>query len=143
MQDKIGGFPSPLSYPAFQDYSSLKNIFADTAGWSTAFAQLRIDNKNPIRILFPIVTGNFFQVLGVKMHLGRSFSDDESSKRARQMSQYLDTTSGKNILMGIQMLLVQRFTLTEVHSQSLAFYQKISVAIQGSWDNRCTFAFFS
>lgn len=77
LQDKIGGFPSPLSYPAFQDYSALKNIFVDTAGWSDAFAQLRIDNKNPIRILFPIVTENFFQVLGVKMHLGRSFSVDE------------------------------------------------------------------
>ncbi|MCI0618896.1 ABC transporter permease, partial [bacterium] len=77
LQDKMGGFPSPLSYPTYQDYSSLKNIFVDSAGWAIVFGQLRIDNNSPVRILFPIVTGNFFQVLGVKMHLGRSFSSEE------------------------------------------------------------------
>jgi predicted permease len=80
LQDKVGGFPSPLSYPTFQDYGSLKNVFVDTAGSATLFGQLRIDNKNPIRILFPIVTGNFFEVLGVKMHLGRSFSYEERNQ---------------------------------------------------------------
>src|SRR4029453_2837468 len=71
---------SPLSYPAYQDYSSLKNVFADTAASATVFGQLRIDNKNPIRILFPIVRGNFFELLGVKMHLGRSFSSQEKNQ---------------------------------------------------------------
>lgn len=77
LQDKVGGFPSPLSYPAYQDYASLKNIFEDSAGWAIVIGQLRIDNQNPIRIMFPMVTGNFFQVLGTKMNLGRSFSTEE------------------------------------------------------------------
>ncbi len=77
LTDKEGGFPYSLSYPVFQDYSSLKNVFADSAGWAVVEGQLRIENNNPERIMFPIVTGNFFQVLGVKMHLGRSFSVEE------------------------------------------------------------------
>jgi putative ABC transport system permease protein len=77
LNEKEGGLPYPLSYPTFQDYSSLKNVFVDSAGWAIVEGQLRIDGKNPERIMFPMVTGNFFQVLGVKMNLGRSFTTEE------------------------------------------------------------------
>ena len=116
----------PLSYPTFQDYSSLKNVFADSAGWAIVEGQLQIDNKNADRIMFPIVTGNFFQVLGVKMHLGRSFHLKKCSNQAQPMLQYLDITSGKNVLTVIQMLWVQPFELTEPHSRSLASIKAVS-----------------
>ena len=77
LADKAGGYPAPLSYPTFQDYSSLNNIFTDTAGWAIVVGQIRIDKNNPIRLMFPMVTGNFFEMLGVKMNLGRGFSSQE------------------------------------------------------------------
>jgi predicted permease len=77
LNEKEGSLPYPPSYPTFQDYSSLKNVFEDTAGWAILEGQLRIDGKNPERIMFPMVTGNFFQVLAVKMKLGRSFTTEE------------------------------------------------------------------
>ena len=77
LAEKEGGMPWPLSYPTFQDYSSLKNVFEDAAGWAIVEGQLQIEKKNAEHIMFPMVTGNFFQVLGVKMSLGRSFTVEE------------------------------------------------------------------
>ncbi|HSE39995.1 MAG TPA: ABC transporter permease, partial [Acidobacteriota bacterium] len=77
LSEKAGGLPYPPSLPAFQDYSFLKNVFADAVGSGIVDGQIRIGNKNPERAMFAMVTGNFFQMLGVKMHLGRSFSAEE------------------------------------------------------------------
>jgi predicted permease len=73
-------FPYSLSYPDFEDYGSLKNVFSDSAGYFLASAQMRIGNHNAERFMPTIVTSNYFDMLGVKMAQGRSFTQDEARR---------------------------------------------------------------
>ena len=73
-------YPYSPSYMVYQDYRSLKSVFADAAGFQITPAQLRIANQNPERIMFSLVSGNYFDVLGVKMAHGRKFTSDEAQR---------------------------------------------------------------
>jgi putative ABC transport system permease protein len=70
-------FPSAPDYVAFQDYASLKDVFVDAAGNMLGAGQLRVDNQIPERILPVLVSGNYFDLLGVKMAMGRAFHQQE------------------------------------------------------------------
>ena len=72
--------PYSPSYLVYQDYRSLKSVFVDAAGFQITPAQLRIANENPERIMFSLVSGNYFDVLGVKMAYGRKFTSDEAQR---------------------------------------------------------------
>ncbi|MPY90953.1 MAG: FtsX-like permease family protein [Luteitalea sp.] len=74
------GFPHKLSHVSYQDYRSLNTIFADAVGFFDVFAQLGSEGGNPERIQSLVVTGNYFDVLGVQAQEGRTFSADESTR---------------------------------------------------------------
>lgn len=73
--------PYSPSYAAYQDFRALNTVFADAAATTVVDAQLRIGNRTPERIMFPMVTGNFFTMLGVKMAAGRTFNSVESGRQ--------------------------------------------------------------
>ncbi len=74
------GYPYSPSYVVYEDYRALNSVFADAAGSMMTPAQLRIGNERPERIMFSLVSGNYFDVLGVKMAHGRTFTPDESQR---------------------------------------------------------------
>ncbi len=75
-----GSFPYAPDYVTFQDYASLKEVFAGAAGGMLATGQLRIGNQNPERIMPRLVSGNYFDLLGVKMAHGRAFNAEEVAR---------------------------------------------------------------
>lgn len=77
-----GTFPYGLSYPVFDDYRSLNKIFTDAAGYEIADGQIRVGQEPAERVMPTLVTENFFDLLGVRMEYGRSFSHTELSSAA-------------------------------------------------------------
>lgn len=75
-----GGYPYSPSYVSFQDYAALKDVFAGAAGSALATGHLRIENRNPERIMPVMVSGNFFELLGIKMAHGRAFNAQEVAR---------------------------------------------------------------
>src|SRR5262245_32349713 len=76
------GFPYDLSYSSYNDYKALTDIFSDTVGFFPEFAQLNFEGSRPERILGMVVTGNYFDMLGVKTAHGRTFNSEEAGSSA-------------------------------------------------------------
>ena len=74
---EAGSFPYSPDYVAFQDYASLKDVFVGAAGATLAAGQLRVDNQTPERIMPILVSGNYFDLLGISMSYGRAFHPQE------------------------------------------------------------------
>jgi predicted permease len=73
-------FPYNMSLASFGDYKSLTTVFSDAIGYYTDFAQLNSPGGVPERILPLTVTGNYFDMLGVKALHGRTFNHDEATR---------------------------------------------------------------
>jgi len=74
-----GGFPyATSSYPDYVDVRNGVEAFSDLAAFNLAIASY--DEDQVPRLLFgEIVTGNFFDLLGVELALGRSFLPEEDA----------------------------------------------------------------
>lgn len=68
-----------VSLPDIKDYATLTNVFAGIIGSQITPASVTIDRR-PEWAYGQIVTANFFEVLGVKPLLGRTFRTDEDIK---------------------------------------------------------------
>lgn len=69
-------FPIPLSYPDFQDYRQLKNIFSDLICYTPSAVSFGAQGP-PERAWAELVSGNYFSALGLQPALGRTFAPDE------------------------------------------------------------------
>jgi len=69
-------FPFSLSYPDFQDYRQLKNVFTDLVAYSPSPVNFGAQGR-PERAWADLVTGNYFSALGIEPALGRTFAPDE------------------------------------------------------------------
>ncbi len=67
---------SSLSYPLYADYRDQNSVFAGLAGYSDLALSLS-DGGQSERLSGLIVTGNYFEVLGVTSALGRTFLPEE------------------------------------------------------------------
>ena len=75
------GYPYSHSYQAYQDYrAGMQSVFTDSAASAGATAQMRAGKDAAERIFLTIVTGNYFDLLGVRMTHGRSFSQEEKER---------------------------------------------------------------
>jgi putative ABC transport system permease protein len=68
---------SNISFPDFTDWSQQTDLFASTAAYWTASANLGADGAEPERVPRAGVTTDFFAVLGVQPVLGRTFLREE------------------------------------------------------------------
>jgi putative ABC transport system permease protein len=68
---------SNISFPDFTDWSQQTDLFASTAAYWTASANLGADGAEPERVPRAGVTNGFFAVLGVQPFLGRTFVPEE------------------------------------------------------------------
>src|SRR4051794_26446454 len=55
---------STSSYPDYRDLQALNDVFEGIAGYSPMMAALNLDNRSRLA-MGEIVTGNYFQILGV------------------------------------------------------------------------------
>lgn len=69
-------FPSPLSYPDFQDYRQLKSVFSDLVAYTPSAVNFGAEGR-PERAWVDMVSGNYFSVLGIEAAEGRTFAGDE------------------------------------------------------------------
>ncbi|MFL6542364.1 MAG: ABC transporter permease, partial [Chthoniobacterales bacterium] len=68
---------SNISYLDFTDWSQQTDLFASTAAYWTASANLGADGAEPERVPRAGVTSGFFSVLGVQPVIGRTFLPEE------------------------------------------------------------------
>ncbi|HSE96887.1 MAG TPA: ABC transporter permease [Blastocatellia bacterium] len=69
-------FAYPFSYPNYRDFRDRNEVFAGLIGYRFAPLSLSHDGINE-RVWSYLVTGNYFEVLGVKPALGRLLSPDD------------------------------------------------------------------
>jgi len=67
-----------VSRPNFEDLRKLNSSFEAMAAWSWAGVNLE-EGERPERIVGQLVTGNYFEVLGVKAAHGRTFQPEEDA----------------------------------------------------------------
>jgi len=72
---------SNISYADFTEWSQQTDLFAGTAAFYTANANLGADNAEPERVPRAGVTRGFFNVLGVQPVLGRAFLPEEDQSK--------------------------------------------------------------
>src|SRR2546423_7041774 len=70
-------FPLNLSYPDFQDYRQLRNVFSDLVLYAPTPVNLGAEKGRPERAWAELVSGNYFSVLGLEPARGRTFAPDE------------------------------------------------------------------
>jgi len=67
----------PLSYPNLEDFRARNSVLTDIAGYSPPLALSLTTGQEPQRVFAQLVTGNYFEVLGVRPAAGRFFAPDE------------------------------------------------------------------
>jgi predicted permease len=72
-----GVTPSGVSYANLEDVRSRARTFTGIAGVQENHSSLSVQGRLPAQIGTAIVTSNFFDVLGVRLSAGRSFTPDE------------------------------------------------------------------
>lgn len=65
------------SYPDFEYYRDQNNVFSGLMAHGFVPFNLQVNSQSE-RVLGEVVTGNYFSLLGVRMHLGRDFSPEEN-----------------------------------------------------------------
>jgi putative ABC transport system permease protein len=78
-QDASGDRYSTSSYPDYVDFRARNSVFSGMVGYSPAIAAVKAGDRSRMA-LGEVVTGNYFQVLGVSAALGRTLlpQDDTS-----------------------------------------------------------------
>jgi predicted permease len=66
-----------VSYPDYKDYRDRNEVFSGLAAFNADTFNLMDSGGQPERVFGSLVSGNFFEVLGVRASLGRTFAPDE------------------------------------------------------------------
>src|SRR5262245_60789713 len=66
-----------VSYPDYKDYRDRNGVFSGLAAFNSDAFNLMDSGGQPERVFGSLVSGNFFEVLGVRAALGRTFAPDE------------------------------------------------------------------
>jgi predicted permease len=72
-----GGSPSGVSYENLDDMRAQARTFTGIAGVQESSSSLSVSGRLPAQTDTAVVTSNFFDVLGVRLSAGRSFTADE------------------------------------------------------------------
>jgi macrolide transport system ATP-binding/permease protein len=73
------------SYPDFLDFRATNTVFSDMAGYSPMFAALNLTERSRL-VLGEVVTGNYFQVLGVGAAAGRTLLAEDDRPGAERVA---------------------------------------------------------
>jgi macrolide transport system ATP-binding/permease protein len=73
------------SYPDFLDFRTHNDVFSDMMAYSPMFAALNLPDRSRL-VLGEVVTGNYFQVLGVGTALGRALMPADAEPGAERVA---------------------------------------------------------
>ncbi len=73
-----GGLITNVSYPNYKDWRDQNRVFSGLAAYRSLTVSLNPGNS-PERVRAALVSGNYFEVLGVKPALGRTFLPEEDA----------------------------------------------------------------
>ena len=73
------------SYPDYLDLKAQNDVFEEVAGYSPMFGALNLDNRSRLAI-GEVVTGNYFQMLGVGAVRGRTIVTDDDRADAPRVA---------------------------------------------------------
>jgi len=73
------------SYPDYRDLRERNSVFEDIAGYSPMFAAMNLDAHSRLA-MGEIVTGNYFQVLGVPVAIGRPIQPQDDQPSASRVA---------------------------------------------------------
>ncbi len=76
---------STSSYPDYLDIRAQNDVFEGMAGYSPMFAALNLDNRSRLA-MGEIVSGNYFQVLGVPAAIGRTILPEDDAPGAPRVA---------------------------------------------------------
>jgi putative ABC transport system permease protein len=87
--DYSSGLFGGSSFPDYEDLRQQTNVFTDLAAYDSAFLNLT-GSETPERLRASLVTTNYFKVLGVRAHMGRTLreEDDVSGASATAVLSY-------------------------------------------------------
>src|SRR6266542_66674 len=71
----------PLSYPNLKDFRERNGVLTDLAGYSPPLPLSLSTADEPQRVFAQLVTGNYFDVLGIRPAAGRFFTPDDDRMR--------------------------------------------------------------
>src|SRR5262245_12081453 len=77
VQTRSGDRAITVSYPDYKDYRDRNEVFSWLAAFNLDTFNLLDGNGQPERIFGSLVSGNFFDVLGVRAAMGRTFALEE------------------------------------------------------------------
>jgi predicted permease len=71
------------SYPSYLDFRARNDVFTGLAAYGVGW-QFRLGGAGEVEPVWgEVVSGNYFDVLGIRMHLGRGFAPDEDEVAGR------------------------------------------------------------
>jgi predicted permease len=73
------------SYPDYLDFKTQNDVLEDIVGYSPMFAALNLEGRSRLA-MGEIVTGNYFQVLGVGAALGRTILPEDDRREAPRVA---------------------------------------------------------
>lgn len=76
---------STSSYPDFLDWQAQNRVFTGMAGYSPAIAAMKTGDQSRMAI-GEVVTGNYFQLLGVRAAVGRTLLPDDDKTGAQRVA---------------------------------------------------------
>ena len=82
---------STTSYPDYLDFRDRNDVFTATMGYSPAIAAVKSGEQSRLA-LGEVVTGNYFQVLGVGAAIGRALLPSDDVKGAERVVVIADAT---------------------------------------------------
>ena len=82
---------STTSYPDFLDFQAQNRVFSGMAGYSLAIAAMKTGDQSRLA-LGEVVTGNYFQLLGVKAAIGRTLLPEDDVRGATRAVALSHTT---------------------------------------------------
>jgi hypothetical protein len=71
---RSGNREIPISYPHYKDYRDRNEVFSGLAAYELETFNLLDADGRPERVWGSMVSGNYFDVLGVLMAVGRAFA---------------------------------------------------------------------
>ncbi|MES2304240.1 MAG: ABC transporter permease [Gemmatimonadota bacterium] len=75
--------PSSVWYSNYRDIKSRTDLFDDAVYFDNTMLSLRVGSAEPTVNLFETTSGNYFRAFGVPLFLGRGYTEQEETERAR------------------------------------------------------------
>lgn len=108
------GAPFPMSYPDLKDYQARNAVFQSLAGYTSPNVATWQQNGASERVFCELVTGNYFDTLGVVPSKGRFFAADEDSTPGANPVAVLNYGAWKTRLGGAADIVGRKLKLNHV-----------------------------